>query len=366
LLVLSNLLPGIRDLRIPLITGYFWVVVLWLYGRDLPTNLATSIPRFGETFGAVSDGGSQVILGFALSTVAYLLGIVSVAFLSPVVKAAMGVVGFCVAAPVRVVGDLPRSRWPWLSGRCRALADLLSSPTDKPGPPGQEMYGLALRLIGEAFISSQETRAQFLERLDHRAIDRLLTRLMDEEVHHLFTRGREEYSPARIRKELARDPGDRLGLRKHLVHAVTFDAVRKLAVRRALIKALVNVDEHAADLLHENRTAPARLIIANPGAYDRWDRLVAESEFRSAVAVPIVALAFYNLNTLALAGLLLAAFGLSIDAVRKMREADLQLNLYLETRLVAPANLGAPGAAQFYWLDWDPKAAEAKAAVPPA
>ena len=228
------------------------------------------------------------------------------------------------------------------------------------------MYALALRLIGEAFISNRETRGQFLERLDHRAIDRLLARLVDEEVHHLFSRGHEEYSPARIREELVKDPADSKGLRNHVVHAVTFDAVRKLAVRRALIKCLVNVDEHAADLLHENRTAPARLIIANPGAYDRWDRLVAESEFRSAVAVPIVALAFHNLNGLALPGLLLAAFALSIDAVRKMREADLQLNLYLETRLVAPANLGAPGAAQFYWLDWDPKGAEAKAAASPA
>jgi hypothetical protein len=220
-------------------------------------------------------------------------------------------------------------------------------------------------LIGDAFISNRETRAQFMERLDHRAIDRLLSRLIDEKVHYLFSRGREDYSPARIRDELARDPDDRKGLRKHVVHAVTFDAVRKLAVRRALIKCLVNVDEHSADLLHENKTAPARLIIANPGAYDRWDRLVAESEFRSAVAVPILALAFYDVHGLALGGLLLASFGLSIDAVRKMREADLQLNLYLETRLVAPANLGAPGAAQFYWLDWDPKGAEAKAAASP-
>src|SRR3954451_2568069 len=168
MLVLSNLLPGIRDLRIPLVTGYFWVVVLWLSGSYLPVGLTSTLSRFAEALGQVSGGGSQIVLGFAVSTVAYLLGIVSVAFLSPIVKAAMGVLGFLVAAPFYMLSDLLPSHWTWLSGRSRDLADLLSSPTQKPGPPGQEMYALALRLIGEAFTSNRDTRAQFMERLDHR------------------------------------------------------------------------------------------------------------------------------------------------------------------------------------------------------
>lgn len=48
------------------------------------------------------------------------------------------------------------------------------------------------------------------------------------------------------------------------------------------------------DLEHDLKLAPARLAVSAPSAYDRWDRLVGEAEFRLAVAPPLVAI-----NTLA-------------------------------------------------------------------
>lgn len=72
--MLASLLPGLRDLRTPLATGYLWLILLWLLLHDyLPksTEGATGPIRSLYELGGLL--GSAAVIA-ALSFVAYLLG----------------------------------------------------------------------------------------------------------------------------------------------------------------------------------------------------------------------------------------------------------------------------------------------------
>lgn len=73
--MLTSILPGLRDLRVPLASGLLWLVVIWLFVYPMiPTKDEAS--GFGaevyELFGAL---GGAALLG-AVTFVAYILGIV--------------------------------------------------------------------------------------------------------------------------------------------------------------------------------------------------------------------------------------------------------------------------------------------------
>lgn len=74
--MLASLLPGLRDLRVPLATGVLWLVVLWLASYP-------AIPSAGEATGLI---GELYLLGAALgptvelavlSFIAYVVGILT-------------------------------------------------------------------------------------------------------------------------------------------------------------------------------------------------------------------------------------------------------------------------------------------------
>jgi len=70
--LLSQLVPGFRELRAPLIAGYIWLFLLWLiFGESLPSE--SSDPVFERAWEA-GDAAGKVILGAAFSVIAYLVG----------------------------------------------------------------------------------------------------------------------------------------------------------------------------------------------------------------------------------------------------------------------------------------------------
>jgi hypothetical protein len=76
--MLASLLPGLRDLRAPLATGYIWLVVAWLaVGRHLHGSAASS-GFVGDVQGLAQYAGRPAV-GIAVTFVAYLVGILSVA-----------------------------------------------------------------------------------------------------------------------------------------------------------------------------------------------------------------------------------------------------------------------------------------------
>jgi hypothetical protein len=76
--VLVNLLPGIREVRAPLVAGYLWLLAGWLaIGRSLPSP-ATATGLLNDVYD-FADSLSRPVLLAAASLAAYLLGIISTA-----------------------------------------------------------------------------------------------------------------------------------------------------------------------------------------------------------------------------------------------------------------------------------------------
>lgn len=79
-MLISSVLPGLRDIRAPLSAGFLWILVIWLAVRDsVPVESAAGgVYATGYDFAAILDGAAA---GVALTFAAYLLGTVSLALL---------------------------------------------------------------------------------------------------------------------------------------------------------------------------------------------------------------------------------------------------------------------------------------------
>ena len=72
--MLASLLPGLRDLRTPLATGYLWLVVLWLLLHDnIPTSLQEATGPLHSLYELGALAGRGPVLA-AVTFVAYVLG----------------------------------------------------------------------------------------------------------------------------------------------------------------------------------------------------------------------------------------------------------------------------------------------------
>jgi len=75
--MLAQILPGFRDFRTPLVTGYLWLLSLWiLLGKPIPTKERTT--GLMGTMNAISEYLSSATILAVLSFVAYLIGILLV------------------------------------------------------------------------------------------------------------------------------------------------------------------------------------------------------------------------------------------------------------------------------------------------
>ena len=74
--MLANLLPGIRQIRTPLASGYLWLLTFWLL---LPPHLKKAFPTSGVPgdIAHLVHYGGRVSVGIAVSFAAYLVGILS-------------------------------------------------------------------------------------------------------------------------------------------------------------------------------------------------------------------------------------------------------------------------------------------------
>jgi hypothetical protein len=83
--MLTNLLPGIRDIRTPLATGYLWLLTLWLW---IPSHFKHVPPTTGVPgdITRLAQYSTRVGVGIAISFAAYLIGILSKALGPPLVR----------------------------------------------------------------------------------------------------------------------------------------------------------------------------------------------------------------------------------------------------------------------------------------
>jgi hypothetical protein len=102
--MLANLLPGIRDIRTPLATGYIWLLMAWLW---IPEHLKTAAPPSsvpGDIARLASYSG-RIGVGIALSFVAYLIGVLSELLNEPLLR-----IGSFISWYSFISSDIRRSR----------------------------------------------------------------------------------------------------------------------------------------------------------------------------------------------------------------------------------------------------------------
>jgi hypothetical protein len=72
--MLTNLLPGLRDLRAPLSAGYLWLAAGWLYfAPQLPASVENAQGVLKDIYRVV-DASEFIAVLTGLSFVAYILG----------------------------------------------------------------------------------------------------------------------------------------------------------------------------------------------------------------------------------------------------------------------------------------------------
>lgn len=245
--VLTNLLPGLRDLRAPLSAGVIWLFAIWL-------AVEPELPPEGHAEGvlasvaALKDELSMVGLGAALTFLAYLLG-----------SLAEGILTVLGNLWSRSMGGL--LRW-YLARRERRL------------------------LRNSARVRQWQTRYGWAPNPRPRLSDEALSAIHDlaeNEVHvareKLLGRDSQESDVIPVEYDLSNDV------------AAWWNGVGKLGDHHADIGDDLMAAEVARRTVGEFEQMRTRLLIDLPNLFSNVDRLRAEAEFRRAVGPALVGLA---------------------------------------------------------------------------
>lgn len=74
--IVTNILPGIREVRAPLLAGYLWLLFAWLaFVSDVETSPAEH--QMVDDVVELAEAAGSVAIGIAVSTLAYLVGSLS-------------------------------------------------------------------------------------------------------------------------------------------------------------------------------------------------------------------------------------------------------------------------------------------------
>lgn len=292
LAVLVTLLPGIREVRTPLVAGYLWLVVIWLAIEPyLPTRKELPEPLSGvlDCDQAMRDVG----LGAALTFGALLLGMLAEGVYDIVRR----------VTQTRTVSreSSPRSATlrKWHSAMARTFGRLKTGPT---------VTGMmSLKLVATERVREAERQLEG-RRLDVRDLAISVGAVGDSGE----TPTGEAY--ANLKREL---------------DALSTRAVRELLAAWLTIRILDDLDLLARRLIGDHREL-----------FADYDRLKSEGQFRFAVVPPLLALTVI-LSLIWTPWIAIGAIGTPIllrQAIRKSDAAsDLLIDSVLIRRIDAPA-----------------------------
>ena len=247
--LLASALPGLRDLRAPLIAGYLWLLFAWIVSAG---HVDSGDAVIGDILDASSAAGDFATL-VALSVAAYLVGAIS----QPVSDAARSAVLWVWNADP--YNDYGMSAGP--PQRMQRLGWMLVGPVVVVWRRLKRFFG-----VGQATEPPEDDPASWIQE----AIPSLGARAEDAEIL------RPALERARALAELVDEGGAALPL-----------AAQQIGVRlEPRVRALGRELSRELDL-------PATLLVGDqPMLFSEVDRLRAEADIRTTVAPPLVAIAF--------------------------------------------------------------------------
>lgn len=320
--MLTSLLPGLRDLRAPLVAGYGWLLAAWLVfyddfpGRQDASGLIVGLYELGEV-------GTTLGVTVALTAGAYLIGTLSQGIFQGIGGALWGKL-----RELRFRRHAEQDEWSYprkvfaTISRDRAVALTL----------------LVSGKIRETEVSLRRAGATLADHPKYQQLSESLSR----DAFWEFRRHDEVLSSVML---------TRLVIDACKVHWISSPATRAIfspnptvfgVLRDEVIKAT------AAEITKELSLVRTRLIGKEPELFSQVDRLRAESEFRLAVAPPLTAIIIL-LTTISLYWSVgLAAVALLLAQGRRLnREAnDLIVDAVVLGTISAPALETFSGAAR--------------------
>ena len=340
--MLANLLPGLRDLRAPMSAGYLWLATTWLLlVPHLPRSAKEATGPIADVYSLGSGLGLSYVVAM-LSFVAYLIGILSTGTLSPAIR-------LLVALPRRLAS--------------RARLRMFSGPANLTGRILSRLRDLVIDAATNAYSTKSEVHTAVTTRLDADTTWLALRRLHGEKVAHKVVQTRHQAANGllytnRLIVELSDE--QRAAALSLLRPELVKEAERSSTERRELIYATVDVERHVEDLVQELRLVPEKLVGDRPAAFERWDRLDAEGEFRLAIVPPLwgllVATIIRGLLPLPVV-LILSAVVLVIlwQGIQKGDEAYAQLIQSIEAGFPSSPAISRISEGDLYWRSARPE-----------
>jgi hypothetical protein len=305
---LTSLLPGVREVRAPLVAGYLWVLFGWLLADPAKPEAVNG--DLYDRLGAVSQAVGPVGQAIAASVLAYLLGSVMT---SVTVR---GVQAFV-------------ARW----RRDHLFRDYYSPPPlDDHGRLSLDSLAL-MAGIGPGQGEMPGWRGYMAGPEPDPPLDRAILAITDREL------GEERRKLEAALESLARQAGDESIKLEHrsrgAAELVALDVLEGDGmVRREFVVPRFSAER---DLFSEFPILRARLLEQAETIGMQIERIYAEAEFRFAVSPPLVALALlFATNNLFWLITLLAPLALVIQGLVFEREGERQVIDALRARSGTP------------------------------
>jgi hypothetical protein len=283
-----NLLPGLRELRAPLASGYLWLLSGWLL-------FAPTIPEASTAAGTWSD--------------IYRLG------------EAVGRSGLLAAATFAayIVGIFNERIALFLSRRLQVIRTRTPAEAAKLWP-----YSILRDVVTETLIHRYWSDNKFRVTIQSVLTPHALRHLSEVSPDYIIPMSRFEQFEQVGESDWTTEVQN--SYYKEL-RSIMEEIEQNRYYLGWLLRELINVEGTIEELRQDLPLIPARIVGKEPEIYERWDRFKAEAEFRISIALPLLAL------TVILAMRLHPTFALLIlpcgylihDGLEKTRAAITQL-----------------------------------------
>jgi len=246
--MLLNLLPGLRDLRGPLATGFLWLAATWVLFRDMfdPTESPTGslLSDIANLAGQVGTAASLAVLTFS----AYLVGIVTT-----------------IQRPPKIIDR-------WLT-----RVDALRYGREVDLALDTKFRRAALKAFRPLATFGNEGTYGGPYEIAWEVIEPLISG--QEEIGDLIAVGSDPAMPERVRSRVVE-------IAEHFPERMGGVAPDDAPYRDASLVSMAI----ASGIAIERPALANRLQIEREAIFDRYDRMLAEAEFRLTCGLPLSAL----------------------------------------------------------------------------